>query len=433
MKTNKEDINKSEDEIPEWLKVIQINSWEAELLISALLLYMLFQVPEVIENYGNQHYEGGVVSVIFSIFINALKILRIGYCIHILARGIWVASVGLSHIYPKSLNIENLKFKGKFREELEDDVALDKTIKGLEKVASMSYSISFMLSGMILSAGLLLLYALIYLEWIIVPATKSGSGWLMAIGIIGMFAYGILVLIMFVDFITNGFFRREPWASRPFYYVALAFRYLTFSFIYNRISLTIISNLPKWQAHMVPVLAVILIGGYMFVTDKMEDFDEEKYLESAFSTVSRMNYESLRKNGDPLFATIQSDVIEESFIKLFIVTHGQMNILYAKDSTNSGGWNKLSETQQSNYADKYIKVAIDNKRIEGLDWLDYKHPLSYDLGFINYLDVSNLSAGLHTITIDLDTANFNDLQKKAILDRNPPLIRYGKIQFFKAK
>uniref|UniRef100_UPI00404B85B2 hypothetical protein n=1 Tax=Fulvivirga sp. TaxID=1931237 RepID=UPI00404B85B2 len=434
MKTNTKDINKTEDEIPEWLKVIQINSWEAELLISALLLYMLFQVPELIENYRNQHYEsGGLIYVVFGVFINALRVLRIGYCIHIIARGIWVASVGLSYIYPKSLNMEALKFKGKFRKELENDVALDKTIKGLEKVASMSYSISFMVSGMILSAGLILLYFLIYIEWIMVPATKSGGGWLMTLAIIGLFAFSILVLIMFVDFITNGFFRREPWASKPFYYLALVFRFLTLSFIYNRLSLTIISNLPKWQAHMVPILAVILIGSYMFINGKMKDIAEEKYLESAFESVSRMNYETLRKKDDPIFATIQSDVIEENFLKLFVHTHGQISVLYSKDSVFGGGWNKLTETQKSKYADRFMKVAIDNKRIENLAWLDYKHPISYAVGFINYIDVSKLKSGMHTLTVDLDTANFNTLQKKTILDRDPPIIRYAKINFYKAE
>lgn len=433
MKTNNDQVSKTEDEIPEWLKVVQINSWEAELLISALLLYMLFQVPGVIESYRNQHYETGeLIFVAFGIFINALEVLRIGYCIHIIARGIWVASVGLSYIYPKSLNIDNLKFKGKFRKELEDDVALDKTIKGLEKVASMSYSISFMLSGMILSAGMLFLYVLVYFEWIMAPAAKSGSGWLIAIGSFGLFAYCILILIMFVDFITNGFFRREPWASKPFYYLAMVFRYLTFSFIYNRISLTIISNLPKWQAHLVPILAVIIIGGYMFLGGEMRDFQEEKYLESAFDQVSRMNYESLRKIDDPLFATIQDDVIEGSFIKLFIDSHGQMSALYSKDSSNSGGWKKLTQSQQSEYAGRYFKVTIDGQQIDGLNWLDYKHPKSYDPGFINYIDISKLSTGLHTLTIDLDTANFNDFQKRLILDRDPVLVRYAKINFFKA-
>ncbi len=433
MKTNQDQASKTENEIPEWLKIIQINSWEAELLISALLLYMLFQVPEVIENYRNQHYEGGgLVFVIFGVFINALKVLRIGYCIHIIARGIWVASVGLSHIYPKSLNIDKLKFKGKFRKELEDDVALDKTIKGLEKIASMSYSISFMVSGMILSAGFLLLYLLVYLEWVIAPAVKSDSGIFMATSIIGVFIYGILVLIMFIDFITNGFFRREPWASKPFYYLAVTFRYLTFSFIYNRINLTIISNLPRWQAHLVPILAVILIGGYMFVNNKMEEFDEEKYLESAFGEVSRMNYENLRKDEDPIFATIQNDMIEENFIKLFVDTHGQLTPIYSKEAGSAGAWKALSPEQQTEQTAKFMKVAIDNKSVPGLHWLDYKHPKSYNLGFINYIDISNLSKGLHTLTVDLDTANLNSDQKAFVLKRDPPLIRYAKINFYKA-
>ncbi|MEO1099125.1 MAG: hypothetical protein AAFX57_15450, partial [Bacteroidota bacterium] len=118
-----------EHETPDWLKLVQINSWEAELLISALLLYMLFQVPEVIDDYRQQHYPDGFLKITFGIFITALKVLRIGYSIHIIARVIWVASVGLSSIYPISLNPERLKFKNRFKKEIEQDIKLEKTIK----------------------------------------------------------------------------------------------------------------------------------------------------------------------------------------------------------------------------------------------------------------------------------------------------------------
>ncbi|MEQ8245053.1 hypothetical protein, partial [Fulvivirga sp.] len=123
----------------------------------------------------------------------------------------------------------------------------------------------------------------------------------------------------------------------------------------------------------------------------------------------------------------------ENFLKLFVDTHGQISVLYSKDSVFGGGWNKLTETQKSKYADRFMKVAIDNKRIENLAWLDYKHPISYAVGFINYIDVSKLKSGMHTLTVDLDTANFNTLQKKTILDRDPPIIRYAKINFYKAE
>ncbi len=435
MSEENKETNLKENEVPEWLKVIQLNSWEAELLISALLLYMLFQVPEFIDNYRNQHYDDGYISVIFKVFITALKVLRIGYSIHIIARGIWVASVGLSYIFPKSLNIDRLKFKGKFKKELENDVALDKTIKNLEKVASLSYAISFMISGMVISAGLVFIYLMIISQGLLTPAIRSGISAYMVLSMIAMLFFVIIILIVFVDFITNGFFRRDQSISKPYYYIAMIFRYMTLSFIYNRINLTIISNLKRWQAHLVPVLAVSLIGGYMYLESKVDDWDEENYLETSFNSISRMNYENLRKKDDPLFATIQNDVIDNNVIRLFVRTHGTLSRFYSKDSTSKKGerWSELSNEKQSVYADRFVNVSIDGVRYKNLDWNDYKHPVSYEIGFLNYIDISKMSNGSHNLTVEFDTAVMNDLQLKVLMDKDPPLVKLASIDFFKAE
>lgn len=426
----------SNHEVPEWLKVIQLNSWEAELLISALLLYMLFQVPEHIDEYSRQHYEPGeTIALIFALFTKALEVLRIGYIIHIIARGIWVASVGLSYIYPHSLNMDRLKFKGKFKKELENDVALDKTVKNLEKVASLSYAISFMISGMLISAGLLFVYFVFFAQVIVAPAIESGNSLFAVAGITATILYALMVLLVFIDFITNGFFRREASMAKLYYNVALVFRYMTLSFIYNRINLTIISNLKPWQGHMVPILAVVTIVGYSYLDTKMADWDEENYLEKSFDRMSRMNYEDLRKPTDPLFATIQEDIIHENVVRLFIRTHGNVSRFYSKESGNTKDdkWSNLSNDEQGEFANKFVKITMDGKRWKELQWKDYKHPISYEIGFLNYLDISELENGMHTIDIEFDTAAMNDLQKRILEDIDQPLIKLASIDFFKAQ
>ncbi|MEM8567071.1 MAG: hypothetical protein AAGF85_11460 [Bacteroidota bacterium] len=421
------------NQTPEWLKLVQINSWEAELLISALLLYMLFQLPEFIDNYKGQHYPQGLINIIFDVFIIALKVLRIGYSIHIIARGIWVASVGLSSIYPKSLDPKKLNFKNRFKKEIEEDMRLEQTIKGLEKIASLSYAVSFMLSGMMISAGLLFFYMLVWTELVITPSVRNGNNLMMGLGIFVICLYFALILILFIDFITNGFFRRESWASKPFYYVALIFRFLTLSFIFNRIYLAIISNLPKWQAHLVPILSVAILIGYKFLEDKIGDWDEERYLETAFVAVNSANYENLRNEDDPMFATIHSDVIYDGVLRLFVDTHGRISRLYLwDDAYDRRRWDEIDNSEQAQFARKFVKVKVDDISYDSLDWLDYVHPDTYDKGFLNYVDVSGFSKGLHTIVVELDTANFNDLQKRLIREWDPPIIQYARINFYKA-
>ena len=432
-KQEKEDPH---NEAPEWLKTIQIYSWEAELLISALLLYMLFQVPEFIDEYRFQHYNpGDYVHSILGVFKKALEVLRIGYIVHIIARGIWVASVGLSYIFPHSLNLQQLKFKGKFKKELENDIALDKTVKNLEKVASLSYAISFMISGMLISGSLVLIYFIALTRGVIAPAFQSGNVFFMVGGFIMMILYSLIVLVVFVDFITNGFFRRESSTAKMYYKIALVFRFMTLSFIYNRINLTIISNLKRWQGHLVPILAVGVIAGYIYLDGKTADWDKENYLETSFDKISRMNYENLRKPNDPLFATIQNDVIQDNVVRLFINTHGYLGRFYTKESGNSKDdvWDDLNNTEKGNYANEILKVLVDDKRLNALQWKDYKHPISYDEGFLNYLDISKLEVGMHNLTVEFDTTILNELQLRVIEQSDLQLVKLADIDFYKSE
>lgn len=428
-KQSSSEKNKTSD----WLKLVQINSWEAELLISALLLYMLFRLPEFIEDYRNQHYPQGLIKIIIGVFVTALKVLRIGYSIHIIARGIWVASVGLSSIYPRSLDLKKLKFKNKFKKEIDEDLQLEKTIRGLEKVASLSYAISFMLSGMMISAGLLLFYLVVWTELVINPGVQDDNKLMLVIGIVVLFFYLVLLLVLFIDFITNGFFRRESWASRPFYYVALVFRFMTLSFIFNRIYLTLISNVPKWQARLVPVLSVAILVGYKYLEGKVDDWDEERYLETALESVRSANYEILRSAEEPMFATIHSDIVYDDVLRLFVDTHGRISQLYVRDDTyEKKSWDEMDRVEQAGFARKFMKVTVDDIPYDSLDWLDYVHPETFDVGYLNYVDISNFRKGLHTLVVRLDTAHFNALQKRYVLEQDPPIIRYAKINFYKA-
>ena len=122
----KEFHRNQDEQTPGWLKTIQLNSWEAELLISALVLYALFQVPEFLEKTSLQTFDrDSRMHGLFGLLEKAIQLLSCGYILHILVRGIWVASVGLSYVYPKGIDSESLKFKGNFKKEL------TKTVKQL--------------------------------------------------------------------------------------------------------------------------------------------------------------------------------------------------------------------------------------------------------------------------------------------------------------
>ncbi|MEM7108925.1 MAG: hypothetical protein AAF519_11925, partial [Bacteroidota bacterium] len=181
------------------------------------------------------------------------------------------------------------------------------------------------------------------------------------------------------------------------------------------------------------VLSVAILVGYKYLEGKVDDWDEERYLETALESVRSANYEILRSAEEPMFATIHSDIVYDDVLRLFVDTHGRISQLYVRDDTyEKKSWDEMDRVEQAGFARKFMKVTVDDIPYDSLDWLDYVHPETFDVGYLNYVDISNFRKGLHTLVVRLDTAHFNALQKRYVLEQDPPIIRYAKINFYKA-
>ncbi len=435
MKENSENPEiEKEEETPEWLKVIQLNSWEAELLISALFLYILFQIPDVIEMYRGVHFERADMTYrLLGFFKDALVVLSIGYVIHIVTRGIWVANIGLSYVFPQGMDIEKLRLKGKFKEELQSRRSLDSAVLTLEKIASMTYAVSFISSALMLSLGMIVFTILIYVEWILAPAMQSGNGVIYMVAFVGLTLYALLLLIIFIDFITNGFFRRDSWAAKPYYYVALVFRVITFSFIYKRMLLTIVSSLPRWKAHLIPVLFVIFLIGYMQVKTLLGDNQLSKYYERSFVDMRNENYESMRYETSILIATIQDDIIDENVLRLFVRRLEEFNELYNRDPDRVTQWVQLGLPEKLEKVNDYLTVKIDSTKMNISEWKNYKHATTFKPGFLTFIDLNEIQFGDHKLHILLDTANMNEKQKEYLDELDAPRVLQASIPFYKSR
>jgi len=246
-KTNKPHNKKT----PGWLKTIQLNSWEAELLISALVLYALFQIPDYLNETTLKYFErGSRVHNLSNMMERAIRLLSAGYIIHILIRRVWVASVGLSHVFPNGVNQEKLNFKGNFRKELDKNGSLVKMVLRLEELSSIIYGISFLFFGTLVGFTALI-FSFIFLIELLTPALNTNS-YFASVFFFFILFYFLLCIIVFIDFLTNGYFRRKNWSADWFYFVARFFRVVTLSFLYRRSLLVLISNTKGWKSYLIP-------------------------------------------------------------------------------------------------------------------------------------------------------------------------------------
>jgi len=417
-------------QIPGWLKTIQLNSWEAELLTSALVLYALFQVPDFIEQFTLTNFERASLFHRFSsILEKAVELLSIGYITHILVRGVWVANVGFSYVFPNGINKDRLKFKGKFAKEIDGQGSIVKGVLRLEELSSLIYGISFLLFGLILGFGTLIL-PFIALSQAVGTLIAMKSQFAVVVGF-GMLFYMIAFFFLFIDFVTNGIFRRIEWTAKIYYPISLVFRVLTVSFLYRRALLVLISNVKGWKAYLIPIVLFVVTVSFMTIKSEMSTGERVKYLEANRSMeMVPANYEDKRKDGDYFIASIQSDVISESVLRLYLDDLSMFSSLYTRNSTLGGDWEDLNSKESSDLLNKWINFSIDSTKIYQPQWHISRHPRDLSFGFSAFVDISDLERGPHSFSMAFDTTDMDEIRKKIITSTEYSKLTLSNIQFF---
>lgn len=411
-----EEIKKPQkgEQTPKWLKTIQLNSWEAELLISALVLYALFQIPDYLDIYALKNFErGSRLHGLFNMLERAIRLLSIGYILHILIRGIWVASVGLSYVFPQGVDQEKLNFKGNFKKELTTNGSLVKMVLRLEELSSIIYGISFIFFGTLVGFTSLIFSFLLLVE-LLTPILNTNSNFAGVFFFFILF-YLLLCIIVFIDFLTNGYFRRKEWSADWFYYVAVFFRVVTLSFLYRRSLLVLISNTKGWKSYLIPFTVLIVSGGFVYLNKRIRDAKEDSYyIRAARGEYISSNYENTRNNDDRVVATIQSDIIHENTLKVFLKDLGSFGGIHMFEGKKLGEkkWDGLPSDSVSTFFKKYLIVRIDETPIDSIMWFKTQHPKTYEFGFTSFIDIKSFEPGPHVLKIGMDTTKM----KKASID-----------------
>lgn len=403
-----------DDNIPKWLKTIQLNSWEAELLISALVLYALFQIPNYLDWYSHTHFQRGSELIrIFRILEKGIQLLQIGYITHISVRGIWVASVGFSYVFPHGINSANLGFKGKFKKELEKNPSLVKNVLRLEELSSMIYGLSFTFFGLFIGLSSFLLFFILVFTFFAPYSPSSVTENPTFFGIFSLI-YALTSLLVFIDFITSGLFRRKDWAIDWFYPIARFYRIITLSFLYRRSLLVLISNLKGWKARLVSLFIGLIIFGYMEILDEIKDSSKEAYVESAaHGEFNVANYENLQSSDNYFVASIQSDIVSQSYLKLFLkdvsVFGNMSDSPFDRDEVK---WDQQHSDSCSYFLNKWLILEVDSIEYTKPNWVKSQHASTLAFGFHTYLDLDSLMRGAHRLTIQADTSMMSRHEKR---------------------
>ena len=153
----------TEDQIKQWLKKLERESWQLELLVSAFTIFLLVAASEnfqkVVEAFTYEYSEStGMVQSFLYLTLLSIWVLTAFLIIHLLLRGFWIGTIGLRSVNP-SINLKTLNYSDFFEKKFEKKlIGLDSLVIRLDEICSVIFSVSFLIIFSIISFGLYLVF-----------------------------------------------------------------------------------------------------------------------------------------------------------------------------------------------------------------------------------------------------------------------------------
>jgi len=392
-----------DDKQPGWLKRVQEQSWEPELLISGLILFALFQTPDLIDLL-NQHLEvsasdffsnSAVNEAISALLKISVYVLIAGFITHIFLRSVWVAYAGLSYIYKDGINFSELSLPEMYTGHFNNH-SYENRIKSLEKVCSGMFSASFLFFMIIL--GLISVGVIISLVIIFIMTLFPGFQYVDTVANILLISTGLLFLI---DLLTLGIIRRIPYIRTLYYPFYKIGRLMMLAPMYEDIYYGFLSNNKKWKLGAISIFFCVSFT-IAFMELRVPGTITSSYELSVNSDDGALlyhgHYEDRAQAASLGRSMIPSDIISGQVLRIFI-PH------FISNESNVGVKECLEKEPNAELSDDQVKLNCLNEihqisvndstsSVKGL----YQYNSKFDVnGLVYWHDISHLSRGAHIL------------------------------------
>ncbi|MEM7550727.1 MAG: hypothetical protein AAF363_13680 [Bacteroidota bacterium] len=394
---------------PKWLREIENNSWNPELLISAISIVFIFSISDEVNDFGIlmvQRYGLNPYLIYFGMvyFGFALQSLKIAFGLHLFLRGVWIALVGMNYTFPKGIQKEKLSKIQKqdfIVDEYQNPV---ESILALERVCSSIFSLAFTIVG-------ISIFILLVISFILVLSLLGVPVLIASVVIISLLILNSLTLI--IIYYSRKWFNSDiKWLKS---YVIFFMR-VSKLFLFQQSILVFSSNLNRYVvfvAFMIFSIGMGALGGrqslryIMFVKSisSADSFTKTLKKESTREKKSYFDnnaYDELRGNGELIEkASIPSVNQYESYLKLFIPKFKWDNIIIDSLEEN---YPSKSETM---LASEFIKLRVNDTLVKSLRWDLTDHPKTGQVGWITFIPINYLEPGEHKLTVEKNTWDFS--------------------------
>ncbi|WP_435261294.1 hypothetical protein [Tenacibaculum sp. nBUS_03] len=415
-------------ETKSWLQRLKDESWEAELLVSAIAIFGSFKLFDLISWSTNlfidflspsQYYIGYFI-VLFGLI--AISILASMFVIHFFLRAYWVGLVGLNSVFP-DYSIEDSAYSKIYTEKILSILPkLKDSIQKVDELCSVIFSVAF---TFLLMYGYLALFSSLYLL-VYNLLSDYVNHYILLIPAIFIFTCSILQAL--IGLYANLKRNRKNEKLQTFNFKVVRFvSMLSFGPLYKNIlqvSMVFGSNFKKKKALVYLLFLFIVSGGivtsvqivktnifYLIISSKSNFFDTHK-------TYSNY-YKDANINNDFLLAPeIQSDKVGSNVLEVFIPVYTYERKIrkkvcgeFVKNPEKSKKENKDDYANYlSNCYKEYNTILIDGKKIE-VDFIRYSnHMRTNQFGLLCFINIKNFSEGVHEIKVEKKNKEENFLE-----------------------
>jgi hypothetical protein len=393
MKNDKETPPQEESKqtaIPKWLKNIQENSWELELLISGGAIFSLFKLSDpYIEWVTKIGTATGLPGLIFLALIGyfAIVVLTLGFCVHLCFRAYWLALVCINYAYPKGINSQKINFKKPFNTTTSEENTLKDLIIKIDRYAGLIMFASvlsiFILIGIVFLFGVYFMLFSWFERGIVITISETTLLFFILIYILDLLLLNSIRKIKYLSYILF-----------PFFWL---FDIISFRSLYKSAFLLFTTNVNKRRFVLVciPFLIVSFVISYLSIQEIMRWpnlFDQRKYtFQMARNHEIRDNYykdEQLPEKFYPF--SISSKIQKEEYMEVFIAYKNYYDRLVER----------LPLPDSLKSMEQIIKIEIDSIQIENIDWFPIHRNNGYR-GITSIIPTKQFKNGGHTLFVTI--------------------------------
>lgn len=323
----------------EKLRELTTQSWNLELAISGVAMFAILQVPDLLESvfsyiqYNYMTHTGGAAVMlplmVYSLMRAACHVLFAAFLSNFVMRAFWVGLVGLLAVFPSGIHYDRIPFSTPYAQRrLADELGpLDRYILWLDKRCNIVFALAFQFVFLLVIVALF--YMLGLLIYLVVQPNVPSNVW------IGFkIALGVLVAVFYlVIFLLNHKKVKQTPRGMQLHYRFMKVGQLLMLGMYKHTSYvtnTFYSNIQPGKLFQTAAIFIFVFFGVFFL-EYTNDISRSKGRMPLF--ISRHLYSS---RVDSLYieptaydnqrpertlistASIQSDVIREPYLRLFI-------------------------------------------------------------------------------------------------------------------